>query len=206
MFTLSDLTLVTPVVLLNTLLLVGEALVGGRVTAGVDGGLGPGAAAAYRYHLVSFHRKWGRGTFQFRGQYHQLYPQPQEFVPPSWWWCNALLLCSVPHRNCQRIARIFAPIHATRASTLPQQSQSNYVYFAISFTFIRKYTFILSLTYNSLTCFVSLYLTLKIYFCQMDFKTLSWSIIYWFYFHFLREYFLPSWYHHFHSFVYFIYI
>ena len=133
---------------------------------------------------------------------------PRTILPETWpnVWSNALLLCSISHRNFQRIARIFAPIHATRASTLPQQGHSNYVYFAISFTFINKYTFILSLIYKCLTCFVSLYFTLKIYLCQMDFKFFSWSIIYWFYFHFFREYFLSSWYHHFHSFAYFIHI
>ena len=97
---------------------------------------------------------------------------PRTILPETWpnVCSNALLLCSIPHRNFQRIARIFAPIHATRASTLPQQGHSNYVYFAISFTFINKYTFILSLIYKCLTCFVSLYFTLKIYLCQMDFK------------------------------------
>ena len=55
------------------------------------------------------------------------------------------------------------------------------------FYVLSKYTFIFSLIYNSLTCFVSLYFTLKISFCQMDFEIISWSIIYLFLFSF------PSW-------------
>ena len=65
--------------------------------------------------------------------------------------------------------------------TEPQQLRL----FCNKFYVLSKYTFLLSLIYNSLSCFASLFFTLKLYFCQMHFKIILWPIIYCFCFHFL---------------------
>ena len=114
-------------------------------------------------------------------------------------------LCYSPQELSANRSYFHANPRHTSLHTSPTEPQQLRLFCNI-FCVLSEYTFILSLIYNSLTGFVSLYFILKIYFCQMDFKILSCSIIYWFYFHFLREYFLPSWYHHFHSFAYFIHI